>query len=492
MMSVLSDISLGPGRVRQRPPGPRSRRRGAPRTTPRQQTSSPTSFSTPSCCAGPARTWPRRPRPSIGGRRLQLPLLQPVLQEERQVDELVAVAAIYAEMPADSAAAVGHAGEGQSRDPRRPRTGRGPSPGRPERRPRRRPAPRRARTPPASCRRELGDPSAVRLYGIGHPGRGGRRPGCGRRPLRPAAVPGSARRRRAAPLRHEHRERDLRRSAGHRHDRVAAGQPRDREGPDDRARRRSSSPRSHSRSRSASVSTCWPFAVRQSWSSASSDSWAVGAIPRRRSSTSIAPSAYRSSFVLMGPLMVVGSYFAVTGVWSVVARVLSVPVGLLVAAILHGNEWRDISEDTRAGIVTLSSRLGKEWAHYGYVALVLGAYMTLGLVGRVRAAAAGDAPRDPVTALPRPGRPVGRARRNRPGACDRDDRPPDCAAAPRLRRAARRSAILLSGSAAWLIGSPEGATQVRARLALARRPRRLPRPPSRPRSGVRERGSGTA
>jgi 1,4-dihydroxy-2-naphthoate octaprenyltransferase len=84
-------------------------------------------------------------------------------------------------------------------------------------------------------------------------------------------------------------------------------------------------------------------------------------------------------FLLMGPLMVVGSYFAITGTWSFAALVLSIPVGLLVAAILHGNEWRDISEDTRAGIVTLSSRLGKEWAHYGYVALILGAYMTLGL-----------------------------------------------------------------------------------------------------------------
>jgi 1,4-dihydroxy-2-naphthoate octaprenyltransferase len=84
-------------------------------------------------------------------------------------------------------------------------------------------------------------------------------------------------------------------------------------------------------------------------------------------------------FLLMGPLMVVGTYFAVTGQWSLDALILSVPVGLLVAAILHGNEWRDIGEDTRAGIVTLSSRIGKEWAHYGYVALVLGAYITLGL-----------------------------------------------------------------------------------------------------------------
>ena len=84
-------------------------------------------------------------------------------------------------------------------------------------------------------------------------------------------------------------------------------------------------------------------------------------------------------FLLMGPLMVAGTYFAVTGTWTVQAFVLSVPVGLLVAAILHGNEWRDIGEDTRAGIVTLSSRIGRDWAHYGYVALVLGAYISLGL-----------------------------------------------------------------------------------------------------------------
>jgi 1,4-dihydroxy-2-naphthoate octaprenyltransferase len=84
-------------------------------------------------------------------------------------------------------------------------------------------------------------------------------------------------------------------------------------------------------------------------------------------------------FLLMGPIMVGGSYFAVTATWDMRALALSVPVGLLVAAILHGNEWRDISEDTRAGIVTLSTRLGRDWAHYGYLALVIGAYVTLGL-----------------------------------------------------------------------------------------------------------------
>jgi 1,4-dihydroxy-2-naphthoate polyprenyltransferase len=89
-------------------------------------------------------------------------------------------------------------------------------------------------------------------------------------------------------------------------------------------------------------------------------------------------------FVLMGPLMVEGSYFAVTGAWSIQALVVSIPIGLLVTAILDGNEWRDIGEDTRAGIRTLSGNIGKEYAHYFYVALVLGAYMALGLAVAAR------------------------------------------------------------------------------------------------------------
>jgi 1,4-dihydroxy-2-naphthoate octaprenyltransferase len=84
-------------------------------------------------------------------------------------------------------------------------------------------------------------------------------------------------------------------------------------------------------------------------------------------------------FLLMGPLTVGGSYFAVSGTWDPRTLVLSLPVGLLVAAIVHGNDWRDIGDDTRAGIVTISSWFGREWAHYGYLALVLGAYVSLGV-----------------------------------------------------------------------------------------------------------------
>ncbi len=82
-------------------------------------------------------------------------------------------------------------------------------------------------------------------------------------------------------------------------------------------------------------------------------------------------------FVLMGPLMVIGSYYVVSGRFGWDAVVASLPVGLLVTAILHGNEWRDISEDARAGISTLSIRFGRRAAHLGYVSLVLGAYLAL-------------------------------------------------------------------------------------------------------------------
>jgi 1,4-dihydroxy-2-naphthoate polyprenyltransferase len=90
-------------------------------------------------------------------------------------------------------------------------------------------------------------------------------------------------------------------------------------------------------------------------------------------------------FLLMGPLMVIGGYYVVTGTfdWKTVA--VSVPVGLLVAAILHGNEWRDIGEDARAGISTFSIRAGRRVAHIGYVSLVVGAYLALSMAVAAKA-----------------------------------------------------------------------------------------------------------
>jgi 1,4-dihydroxy-2-naphthoate octaprenyltransferase len=90
-------------------------------------------------------------------------------------------------------------------------------------------------------------------------------------------------------------------------------------------------------------------------------------------------------FLLMGPLMVVGAYYVSTGTLSWDALLVSLPVGLLVTAILHGNEWRDVSEDARAGISTLSIRAGRRAAHTLYLSLVLGAYLVLSLAVAVHA-----------------------------------------------------------------------------------------------------------
>jgi 1,4-dihydroxy-2-naphthoate octaprenyltransferase len=90
-------------------------------------------------------------------------------------------------------------------------------------------------------------------------------------------------------------------------------------------------------------------------------------------------------FLLMGPVMVMGSYYVITGGFDWVPLVASLPIGMLVAAILHGNEWRDISDDARYGIGTLSTHIGRRWAHLGYVGLVTGAYLVLAAAVMVNA-----------------------------------------------------------------------------------------------------------
>src|SRR5581483_2671700 len=84
-------------------------------------------------------------------------------------------------------------------------------------------------------------------------------------------------------------------------------------------------------------------------------------------------------FFMFGPLMVVGAYYVIAGAFTWQAVIVSIPVGLLVAAILHGNEWRDIADDKRYGIGTLSSWMGGARAYRVYVGLIVAAYMALAL-----------------------------------------------------------------------------------------------------------------
>ncbi len=80
-------------------------------------------------------------------------------------------------------------------------------------------------------------------------------------------------------------------------------------------------------------------------------------------------------FILMGPLMVIGSYFALTGGFHMTVLYASLPVGCLVAAILHANNLRDIPHDTRANIRTMAMVLGPSAAKAVYTGFVAGAYL---------------------------------------------------------------------------------------------------------------------
>jgi 1,4-dihydroxy-2-naphthoate polyprenyltransferase len=79
-------------------------------------------------------------------------------------------------------------------------------------------------------------------------------------------------------------------------------------------------------------------------------------------------------FLLMGPALVVMGVWALTGSAGVDAILISLPPALLVAAILHGNNLRDIEGDRRAGVTTVAGLLGPTRAGVLLTVLVLGAY----------------------------------------------------------------------------------------------------------------------
>jgi 1,4-dihydroxy-2-naphthoate octaprenyltransferase len=82
-------------------------------------------------------------------------------------------------------------------------------------------------------------------------------------------------------------------------------------------------------------------------------------------------------FTLMGPLMVIGAYFVLTGSYRHSILIASLPVGCLVAAILHANNMRDIGHDLDAHVRTVANLLGHDRARLEYYVLVGGAYVAV-------------------------------------------------------------------------------------------------------------------
>lgn len=77
-------------------------------------------------------------------------------------------------------------------------------------------------------------------------------------------------------------------------------------------------------------------------------------------------------FICFGPLITLGTGYAIEGVFTAEYWLIGLPMGFLVANILWINEFPDREADSSAGKRTLIVRLGTSRARWGYLALVLG------------------------------------------------------------------------------------------------------------------------
>jgi 1,4-dihydroxy-2-naphthoate octaprenyltransferase len=86
-----------------------------------------------------------------------------------------------------------------------------------------------------------------------------------------------------------------------------------------------------------------------------------------------------------GPLIVVGSYFVQTGRWSMEAFYASLPVALLITAVLYINEFPDKYWDAKTGKRTWIVRLSSNAANNVYLFMALAAYtiIILGVITRI-------------------------------------------------------------------------------------------------------------
>jgi 1,4-dihydroxy-2-naphthoate octaprenyltransferase len=76
-----------------------------------------------------------------------------------------------------------------------------------------------------------------------------------------------------------------------------------------------------------------------------------------------------------GPVMVGGAYYVQAQHFTPEMWYTSLPVGLLIAAVVYINEFPDYAADKAAGKQTLIVRLERQGAVPGYIALMLGTYI---------------------------------------------------------------------------------------------------------------------
>jgi 1,4-dihydroxy-2-naphthoate octaprenyltransferase len=75
--------------------------------------------------------------------------------------------------------------------------------------------------------------------------------------------------------------------------------------------------------------------------------------------------------------MTLGAYIVQTGTFSWYPLLFSLPLGLLIDAILHSNNIRDINFDGKFGVKTLPILIGEKASIKFYYFLILGAYLSI-------------------------------------------------------------------------------------------------------------------
>jgi len=80
-------------------------------------------------------------------------------------------------------------------------------------------------------------------------------------------------------------------------------------------------------------------------------------------------------FIFFGPVAVIGTYYVQTGTVSAVSWWSSIPMGLLITAILVVNNLRDLDTDKKTGKKTLAVRFGLKFTQREYLLLVLLSYL---------------------------------------------------------------------------------------------------------------------
>jgi len=81
--------------------------------------------------------------------------------------------------------------------------------------------------------------------------------------------------------------------------------------------------------------------------------------------------------ISFGVGMTLGSYIVQTGEFSIMPVIISIPLGLLIDAILHSNNIRDINFDGKFGVKTLPILIGEKLSVKFYYFLILGAYLAV-------------------------------------------------------------------------------------------------------------------